>query len=217
MEKDAIQAGETAQGFFATLERFERELSPPANIGFRRDVWWIGATALGMLLAFTPFTATLGKQAQLWISVTGVVLQLIGLGVISYRQAKDIIPDFIDAKRKFADDMDQHFAAREKVLAWLMALPASVRTTRLRYVETRLESVRARYALIFGAVEKLGVLPVLAGAFLQLQAGKSMSLLAMMLGVLIVGLYLMALWVMGFRLQLESYARLIRAVEDRRD
>ncbi len=215
MGQHAMRTEEASQGFFAELERFERGLSPPASMGFKRDAWWILVTALGMLLAFTRFTVMFGKDVQLWLSVAGLVLQFVGLSVISYRQTKDIIPDFVDAKRKYADELDQNFAARERVVAWLKALPVSARNARLRYVEARLESVRARYALIFGAVEKLGVLPVLVGVFVQIQAWKSMSVLAMMLGGFIVGLYLMALWVMGFRLQLEGYARLIRAAEDR--
>lgn len=214
MDRESLKADEADAGLFATLERFERELSPPADTGFKRDRWWVLTTAVGMLLAFTAFTGLFGETLRAWLSLAGVGMQLVGLMVISYRQARDIVPDFIDSRRKYADELDQHFAAREEILAWLRSLPASTRHARLRYVESRLETMRSRYALAFGVVEKLGFLPVLAGVYVQVQAQQSVSLLTMTLGVFIAALYAMSLWIMGYRLQLESYARLMRAAED---
>lgn len=214
MEQESIQRDKTDTGFFVALERYEQELSAPVNIGLRRDAWWIALAVLGMLLVFAPFTAMFGRSTQVWLTLVGLVLQLLGFVVVGFRQTRDIVPDFIDAKRKYAAELDEHFAARERVLAWLRTFPRTARIQRLKYVEARLESMRARYALIFGAVEKLGLLPILVGVFVQIQAWKSASQLTMIFGVFIAALYFMSLWMAGYRLQLESYARLIRAAQE---
>lgn len=200
--------------FFQQLERHSQVLSPPVQLGFKRDRWLFVAIGVGVLLALVPLEGILGADVAPWSRISGLVLQLVGTVLLAYRQARDVIPDFIDAKRKFAIELDQHFVDRQHVLAWLRSIPAEVRAARLTYVEVRLDTLKSRYPLIFGAVDRLGFLPVLVGVFVQFQALKGMSLLALMLGAAIVALYVMSLWMSRYRLQLEGYIRLMRAADE---
>ncbi|MBG9791013.1 hypothetical protein ABD76_00045 [Paenibacillus dendritiformis] len=211
-EQDNLYAG---NDFFKSLERFERKLSPRTNQGLKRDSWLLLVIATGFVISLLPFGATFSPEFRLASALTGLCLQAGALGVFSYRQLRDTVPDFIDARRKFAVELDQYFADREEVLVWLGSVPGAVREARLSYVEARLDSLRSRYALVFGAVDKLGLLPVLVGVFVQIRATGSLSLPSMIFGILIVVLYAMSLWITQYRLQLEAYGRLIRAAGER--
>lgn len=198
------------KNFFHHFEEHMRVLSPPVQLGLKRDISLIVLVGLGLLLVIVPLGQWFEK-AVTWLRLAGATLQLLGLILFTYRQARDVVPEFVDAKRKFAAELDDHFAKRQRVLAWLREAPSGVRESRLAYVEARLEAIRSRYSLIFGAVDRLGVLPVLVGVFIQFQALKSLSWPALYLGVFIVALYLVSLWVSRHRVQLEGYASLLRA------
>lgn len=199
------------RGFFEILEQHAQMLSPPVELGLRRDRYVLSAIVVGLALAWLPLTRYVGESVGPWLQVLGLVLQLTGLGVLAYRQVKDAVPDFVDAKRKFSIEMDDHFEKRQTVIAWLRTMPEAVLRERLRYVEVRLETIKPRYSLVFGAIDKLGFLPVLVGAFLQIQAMQSISPLSTFFGGMIIGMYAMSLWIIRYQLQLEGYARLIRA------
>lgn len=188
-----------------------QSLSPPADMGIRRDRWLIVGVAVGSVLAFIPWKRVIDPDVAIWISVIGLVMQLIGAILLAYRQVRDVVPEFQDSKRKFALQLDQHFIARERLLAWLRTLSSDILKSRQRYVTARLASLRSRYAIAFGAVDKLGVLPVLVGLFVQVQGITSLSWSAKLLGVAIIALYLMSLWMAGYREQLEGYERMLQA------
>lgn len=201
-------------GFFETLELHAQILSPPVELGLKRDRYLLSAIGVGLALTLLPWARYVGETVGPWLLIAGLVLQLTGAGVLAYRQIRDTVPDFVDAKRKFSIEMDRHFADRETVIAWLRTVPEAERRDRLRYVEARLETLKPRYSLIFGAIDKLGFLPVLVGAFLQIQAMQSISPLSTFFGGMIIGMYAMSLWLMRYQLQLEGYARLMRAASE---
>lgn len=201
--------------FFAHLERHSVELSPPADLGFWRDRWMLGLVALGALPALLPLARLTGYPVLGWLQVIGLVLQAIGLSAVSWRQARDVLPDFVDAKNKFAADMDSHFLRREGVLSWLRSLPPRELSARAAYVEMRLEALQSRYVLLFGAVDKLGVLPAVVALLVQVQGLGSVSPWLMGAGAGIAVFYAMGLWVSRFRLQMEGYTRLMHAATAR--
>jgi len=199
--------------FFKQLEQRLLVLSPPVQLGFKRDRWLIGVVCLGLLMTFLPWKLVMARDMAIWLTLTGTVLQLIGAVLIASRQIRDVMPDFMDSKQKFAAELDEQFVQREEILAWLRSIPTSIRQPRMVYVEARLESLRSRYPIVFGAVDRLGVLPVLVGVLIQYQALKSVSGPIMLLGLAIVGLYLMSLWMVRYRIQLEGYIRVLRAAD----
>lgn len=148
-----------------------------------------------------------------WSALFGMVLELCALGVLTYRQVRDVIPDFMDANRKYALELDSHFVEYERIRMQLRALAPQDRMRRLSYVEDRLESFTQRYPLIFGAADKVGALPALIGLFLQARAIDSLSMAAGLVGTGVLVLYGMALWMARYRLQLQAYARLLKAAE----
>lgn len=208
------QAEVVAAGFFQELELKLAKLSPPVVTGVKRDRVVIAVVLFGMLLALAPFGRWVGDGIAPWLTLFGIVAQASGLTVLLFRQARDVVPDFIDAKLKFAADLDEQFERRARLIAWLRSVPPQRRAGYLAYVDSRLETLHSRYPLIFGPVDKLGFLPVLAGFAIQLHAVKSVSLLVMVLGLWVVILYGMGLWMARFRLQLESYRRVLCAADD---
>lgn len=189
-------------------------LSPPVDLGIRRDRLLIVVAAIGSLLAIIPWKRFIEPDMAVWISVVGLVLQLIGVTLLAYRQARDVVPEFRDSKSKFAVELDKHFMSREHLLTWLRTLSPDMRQARHRYVTARLASVQSRHAIAFGAVDKLGVLPALVGLFVQVQGIASLSSSAKLLGIAIMALYLMSLWMAGFREQLEGYERVLQAADE---
>ncbi|MCD9126169.1 hypothetical protein [Luteimonas fraxinea] len=209
-----MQDSQSSSGFFQQLECRLAVLSPPVNTGLKRNRFVLAAIGIGMLLALVPVGWLIGSEWAAWIKIVGVAMQACALSVLLFRQARDVIPDFIDAKRKFAVEMDGHFLQRARLLAWLRSCPRDQRVAYLAYIEARLEALQLHYPLIFGAVDKLGFLPVLVGVAIQLHAVDSVSVPVMVLGIWIVSLYGMALWMSGYRLQLEGYRRVMRSADD---
>jgi hypothetical protein len=198
-------------GFFAALERHSVELSPASDMGLQRDRWWLGLIAAGVLLALLPLVQLTGWSWARWLPLIGLVMQMIGLGVFSWRQTRHVLPEFVDAKQKFAKDMDAHFMRRERVLQWLRSIPVGELEARVAYVDGRLEALRSRYLLLFGAVDRLGVLPMVVGVFIQFQGLRSVTFWLVLAGASVGVFYAMGLWISRFRLQMEGYSRLMRA------
>lgn len=201
-------------GVFTELERRLIELDPKISFGLKRDRWVIGILVFGTALT-VPSMLRLAEGWVPLVSTAGVVLELCALGILVYRQAKDLAPDFIDAKQKFALDLDDYYLRREGVMAWLCALPSIDLERRRAYIESRLDSMNNRYAILFGAVDKLGMLPLMAGIFVQINALEKISALTLIFGGGIVVFYAMALWMTRFRLQMQTYIRFLRAAEQR--
>ena len=197
---------------FAELETRLAEVEPKDPLKLKRDRWVAGVMVLGVLMTVPSMFGASGDVIA-WVTLAGLVFELCGFGVLAYRQIRDTAPEFKDAKRKFAVELDTHFVEYQRLLVWLRSLSQSERDRRLAYVESRLESMSLRYPIVFGAVDKLGFLPLLVGVFVQWQAIERVSITVGLLAFFILALYGMALWMTRFRLQMQSYARLLRAAE----
>lgn len=207
-----MDANKATRQVFAELEGELAKLEPRDAYKLRRDRWVI-ATMLAGVLMTTPSMLGAKQSWIVWLTLAGLLLELCGLGVLAFRQISDVVPDFVQAKRKFAAELDARFLEHERLLGWLRDLPLEQRDLRLAYIESRLESMSLRYQVIFGAVDKLGFLPLLAGIFVQVQAIKTVSPMAGLLALALIALYGMALWMTRFRLQMQSYARLMRLAQ----
>jgi len=203
----------TYNEFFQELEQRMEPLAPPVNLELKRDRWLVGFTALGVLMVLVPWKSFADQSVAFGLTMVGVVLEWIGAALLGYRQVRDVLPEFVNAKKTFASELDLSFGQRERVLKWLRALPLEARQARLAYTTARLESLRSRFAVVFGVADKLGVLPVLVALFFQLQSLSSPTLLAKLLVTAIVILYMMSLWIGGYRTQLEGYERILRAAD----
>lgn len=197
------------QHIFAELEDRLARLEPKDVTNLKRDRWPFGIMLIGMAMSLLT---TFGLKGEIvaWITIAGLVLELCGFGVFFYRQIRDAVPEFIDSKRKFSIDLDSKLLDHEETLAWLGAFPLQERNRRLAYLDYRLEVLAQRYQIMFGAVDKLGLLPLLAALFVQIQAIKSVSALIALFAFALFLLYGIAIWLTRFRLQMQRYARLFR-------
>ncbi len=206
-----MEQPEIELGFFEQMERHSEILSSPVALGLKRDRWLLVIMIIGVGLAFLPFGEFATDEVAFWTTIVGLTLQLGGMAIFTLRQMRDVVPDFIDPKRKFAVEMDGHFRDCDRVLSWLRTYPEEERSRRLAYIDARQENLSTRFPLIFGPVDKVGLLPALIGVFVQIQAIKTLSVPVMLLGVAITALYGMSFLIVRYRLQLEGYRRLIRA------
>lgn len=200
------------QHIFAELEQRLARLEPKDPLNVKRDLWVGGVMLLGIAMTLPTIFGVKGELVS-WIVLAGLVLELCGFGVFVYRQVRDIAPDFVDAKKKFADELDSKLVEHEELLAWLRSLPLQARGRCIAYVDYRLESMAQRYQIMFGAVDKLGLLPLLAAIFVQIQAIRNVSILTAIFAFTIFALYGMAIWLARFRLQMQRFARLLRMAE----
>jgi hypothetical protein len=197
---------------FVELEARLAEGEPKDPLKLKRDRWVAGVMVLGVALTVPSMFGASGELIA-WVTLVGLVFELCALGVFAYRQVRDVAPEFRDAKRKFAVELDTQFVEYQRILAWLRSLPQFERDRRLPYIESRLQSMSLRYPIVFGAVDKLGFLPLLVGVFVQWQAIETVSIRVGLFAFFIFALYGMALWLARYRLQMQSYARLLRAAE----
>lgn len=193
---------------YAEMEARLAEDGPRDAIGVKRDRWVIGVMLFGVALTLPSILGLKGDMVA-WGALVGLLLELCGLSVLSYRQVRDVAPGFIDAKRKFAVELDRGFLGYQQTLAWLRTLPPAELDRRLAYAESRLQSITQRYPVVFGAVDKLGLLPLLVGVFVQWQAIDRVSIGVGIFAAFMFALYGMAIWMVRFRLQLQSYVRLL--------
>ena len=193
--------------FFQDLERRIAAYEPPDAMKFGRDRSLFIAAGIGVLLmvAAKYLDGTLALMAL----VVGLPLQFCALAVLIWRQAKDTVPGLIGARMKFAGQMDCDFEDDESLRGWVASIPEEVRLKRVNYLHRRISSVERRFNLIFGAVDKLGFLPIVAGGFLQVRGLSDVASWEFALGTIILFVYALAIWVYRFRLQIEGYARLI--------
>lgn len=198
---------------FAELEERLARLEPKDVANLKRDRWPVGVMFGGVAMTLLPVLFGLQSELINWITVVGLVLELCGLGVFTYRQIRDLVPDFIDSKRKFSIELDSKLLDHEDLLVWLRTLPSQERSRRIAYLDYRLESMAQRYQIMFGAVDKLGILSLIAALFVQMQAIKSVSMLTAFFAFVMFFLYGMAMWLVRFRLQMQRYVRLLREAE----
>ncbi len=195
---------------FTELERRLLVNEPKDALNLRRDRGLLLVAVAGILMT-VPFYAGWKEAWSSVLAIVGIVLELCGMVLLTIRQVRDVLPDFVDARRNYAIAMDREFVQHEDVLAWLRGIPAHERERRLRYLESRLERFADRYPLLFGAVDKLGALPLLAAVFLQAQALQTISGLMAVFGVALIILYGMAMWMTRFRLRLLTWRQWLKA------
>lgn len=202
-----------SQSLFGELQGRLDALEPRGASGFRKD-WGVFALIVVGALLTLPNEFGWWSAYSSWLALVGVCLELVGLVLLTYRQAKEIVPELVGAKQKYACELDSYFIEHERLRDWLRGFAAVERNRRVNYLESRRQSLERRFGLVFGAVDKLGVLPVIAAVFLQTKSLGELSLMEWLLGAGLVFLYLMALWMSQFRLQLELYIRLLKSLEN---
>ena len=113
---------------------------------------------IGTLLgnATGPFVVKVG----LAVEISGFAISLLLMVIREWRS-------FRHARRTYAIELDHDYGYYRALVDKLRAFPLEQREARLRYVRDRKQVMHYRMGLFTGGVEKLGIIPLLVGLYLQ--------------------------------------------------
>ncbi len=198
---------------FTELERRVAEYCPPEAIISKnksdRIAFWVGLS--GGLIAFTAKYFFPPSYAT-WVLLLGGLIEIVALGVFFISTVKQEIPGFKNAKLNLANDLEYDYDHYKKLISWLRTTPLDDVRKRLRYIQTRRETMHQRFGLLVGGMERLGLLPILVALYFQFKDFHfpvSFDLLNTILAILLVAFYLVSWWLAGLKLRLDLYAQIL--------
>lgn len=121
----------------------------------------IGA-GLGMLLG----SVLSGKAAAIG-ALSGLALEVLGLGITLCLQIRRDWRQFRDARREHAQHIEKGYTRYQQLVQQVRAFPLEQRRLRLRYIRDRRTTMHERLGLFTGGMDRLGVLPLLVALYLQ--------------------------------------------------
>lgn len=184
------------------------------------DKWGFGLVAVSamlmLLLGWIP-------SPPPWMSIVLVVLltlELIGALLICANLGTTLGLHPSQERRAFAEQLDFDLPHYLDLIAWLRTFPRERIDILADYTRQRLERLRSRQPLLLGAVDKLGVLPLLGALVIQFHSmswpprpnlGETVLVIALVIG------YWTGLVTLGLRFRLELYDMLLTQARVRRD
>lgn len=196
---------------FEALERRVAVYAPPVPFlgvtPWQRGMFLIGVLGFVVALAgprLAPGTAGVG------IGFIGALVECAAFAAFAFNSLRAEIPEFIEAKRKFAGELDADYEKYLELFAWLRRFPAEELRRRLSYVRRRRDTMTDRFGLLTGGMHRLGVLPLAVALYVQFKDGVgSIGLWEGLLAAALLLLYAMSWWLVGFKLRLDLYVRLL--------
>lgn len=184
------------------------------------DKWGFGLVAVSamlmLLLGWIP-------SPPPWMSIVLVVLltlELIGALLICANLGTTLGLHPPQERRAFAEQLDFDLPHYLDLIAWLRTFPRERIDILADYTRQRLERLRSRQPLLLGAVDKLGVLPLLGALVIQFHSmswpprpnlGETVLVIALVIG------YWTGLVTLSVRFRLELYDMLLTQARVRRD
>ena len=200
---------------FEVLEQRLRAASPDIPI-IRKTKPARGALlvgGVGALVALLGVNAATGSWRG-WLVVVGLVAELGGFAIYLIIELRHELPKLREARLDFARDLENEFGPYTDLLRWLTRFGAEALERRAVYLRQRQTIMASRFSVIVGAVEKLGVLPVLAALYLQMRDMGFPPELGLWEGVfalILISMYLLCLWLVGFKRRLDLYVGILEA------
>lgn len=191
----------------------KKEFSPGAG-RVERWAFRIGlfGAAVGMLLGmlFANATGLLFAKIGLWVEISGFGLSLLLMGVREWK-------NFRHARKAYASQLDHDYVLYQDFVAELRKFPMKDRESRLRYIRDRRQVMTHRLGVFTGGIEKLGVIPLLLGLYLQFKDWRwgdwdALAQVNLVQGLLIWALFLCyaAGWhLVALRSRIDSYELLL--------
>lgn len=196
---------------FQELEEHVRIAMPLVPV-LGRDLSSRIALLLGLIGALAVALVHLVPASlQLRILYVGLVLEFLGFGLYVVRELASEARWLRDPRMNFAADLEDDFRRHNELLAWLRAQPQNTLRARALYLSDRRVRLSNRLSVIFGGIDKLGILPLLAAAYLQLKGGVTPTGISMWEGVaalLLLGTYAIAHLGLRLQRQVELYIAL---------
>lgn len=200
---------------FETLEQHVRVAMPVVPIIRKtkpaRAALLVGV--LGALIALFGVNAESGDWRG-WFTLLGLVAEVVGFATYFAIELRHELPQFVEAKLNFARELEKDYGPNLAVLTWLRRFDRDHLEERAAYLRQRQAMMSRRFSLVVGAVDKLGVLPVLAAGYLQfkdLGFPPQLDHWQGVLGFLLIGMYVLSLWLAGLKLRLDLYVGLFEA------
>ena len=177
------------------------------------------AALLGIIVALVAGIAAISTTLGQVVALLGLCVEVVG--VIVYA-----VSGFLRIKRdiKFDDwsgaqDLDQDYLGYEQIVSWLRQFPRDALESRLVFTSNRMDSWQRGTSLVMGGVEKLGVLPVIVGLYLQFKDTSQLwppdvTVAGGFLALLIIGIYVIGMWAVSRRLQVARFERLLTVALD---
>lgn len=122
----------------------------------------IAGAGLGMLLG-----SVLSGQAGVIAALSGLAVEVLGLGTSTCLQIRRDWRQFWDARREHAREIEEGYTRYQQLVQQVRAFPLEQRRRRLRYIRDRRTTMHERLGLFTGGMERLGVLPLLVALYLQ--------------------------------------------------
>ncbi|TBR36448.1 MULTISPECIES: hypothetical protein [Dyella] len=151
-----------------------------------------------------------GKRWSIGISAVLVVIEIVSLGIALFPIVRrPRLPSFSAERRDLADQMDFDRIHHEALISWLCSYPSETLSTLASYARGRHERMKDRMPIMLGAIEKLGVLPLVGALLIQVKSyvheAKYGWLDLLVVAALFIG-YWMALALVFQRIRLEQMA-----------
>lgn len=200
---------------FEVLEQRLRAASPDIPI-IRKTKPARGALLVGVvgaLVALLGVNAATGSWRG-WLVLVGLVAELGGFAIYVAIELRHEIPKLREARLDFARDLEKEFGPYTDLLRWLTRFGVDALERRTIYLRQRQTIMASRFSVIVGAVEKLGVLPVLAALYLQMRDmgwPPGLGLWEGVFALILISMYLLCFWLVSFKRRLDLYVGILEA------
>jgi hypothetical protein len=175
-------------------------------------VGWIGG-GVGLVVV-----KVLSGRLALLLSVTALVVELVGLGIGVAFLIRRELRSFRRPHAQFSRELDQAYGFYRELVTSLSTFPKAELQRRLRYLKARKATLMYRTGLFTGSMERLGVLPILVALYVQFKDWEFGNWASLWANVhLVGGLLLWALllaymgswWLIRLRSRLDVYEALL--------
>lgn len=174
------------------------------DVGF---VLMLASFAFGLVFAFILKWKLL--------AIFSLTLELIGAIWSVVSMVRRELPAIRNQKEDFANALDFHYSEIQTIVEWLRSFPPADIEAKLAYVRDRQEVLQQRFALLFGSIDRVGLLTVVAALYLQFKDFRwhwplNISAIPALCGLALLLLYAIAMWTSSLKLRLSLYERLLR-------
>jgi|GEM_PF-948946 len=185
----------------------------------RRELIAVAIMILGALAA-TIAAIYLPSKAAGAIVLSGLLLEILSALFILGTTVRKELPAIRHRRRIFASDLDSDSRGFRQIVAWLKTHPEAELEEKLLFTRKRLEPLNKRFGLLFGSIDRLGFLPILVALYLQFKDTKltwppDVNVWSGLLGLSIFVVYIIGLWAISLRLQLEGYIRFLEIATEK--
>lgn len=179
----------------------------------RRARWGNGIGFAAALLALTlgkvlpaSFTAVIATYVLLAVEITAFAIAwTAGLPTFNLRPSTE--------RQEFAETLDFDLSHHVELVSWLQRFPREQLARMSAYSAHRLDRMRSKLPLLTGSIEKLGVLPLIGGLFLQLKGlhwPPQLHWPQILLIAFLMLCYWMGMLLLSLRFRLELYDTLLK-------